>query len=187
MKNAIWVLRNVLLQLAAEVKDWTAKWLKRVLLIILAALVLAAGVWFAVREVRLAIARAQMEEAVSIRFVYPEFGMNIFETEYDLGERVMCDFSCGLDHKGRDPQAENGGWSSIEPLTEQQVSDIRRVCAPMLLWKESYVDFAICDGWIWFITITFRDGSTREIGGSNACPWDYDRVMSALGEARQAE
>lgn len=187
MKSAIWVLRNVLLQLIAAAKEWAAKWLKQVLLVLLAALVLMAGICFAVREVRLAISRTQMEEVASIRFVYPEFGVDIFEHEYDLSERVLRDFSCGPDHKARDPEAENGGWSNIEPLTEQQVRNIRRACAPMLLWKESYVDFTICDGWIWFITITFRDGSTREIGGSNACPRDYHRVMAALRRARQVE
>lgn len=186
MKDAIWVLHNVLLQLIAAARDWAAKWLKRVLLILLAALVLAAGVRFAVRAVRLAIARARMEEAACVRIVYFSEGIDWSETEYDLSERVLRTFNGDYDHRVRDPEAENGGWTGIEPLTEEQIAEIRRACAPILLWKEHYPDYTM-HAMAWHITITFRDGSAHGSIGSNTRPKDYDRVMAALSEARQAE
>lgn len=127
-----------------------------------------------------------MEEAVSIRFVYPEFGVDSLEYEIDLDGQVLRMFS-SLDYKSRDPEAENGGWTGIEPLTEEQISNIRSVCAPMLQWEDYYENLDVQDGWYWHITVTFRDGSSFQTGGHHAWPEDYMQVGQELRDATGVE
>ena len=120
-----------------------------------------------------------MEEMVSLRFVYPEFGVDVLEYEIDLDGQVLRMFS-SPDYKTRDPEAENGGWTSIEPLTEEQIANIRSVCAPMLQWEDYYENLDVYDGWYWRITVSFRDGSIFQTGGHHAWPEDYMQVGQEL-------
>ena len=122
-----------------------------------------------------------MEGAVGICFVYPEFGVDVLEYEIDLDGQELRRFDSD-DHTERNPEAESGGWTHIESLTEEQVAEIRRICAPMLQWEESYENPDVQDGWHWHITITFRDGGTYEVYGANAWPENYVQMGRELRE-----
>lgn len=157
----------------------------RILAIFLAVLALVTGICFTVQEARLAVCRAQMEDATVIRIVYPTFGVDILEYELDLDRQVLRVFS-SPNYKDRDPEAENGGWTRIEPLTEEQITAIRRAAAPMLQWKHNYEDPFITCGAYWYATVTFQNGSAHETGGHNAWPLNYKRVKTALDKAGAA-
>lgn len=67
-------------------------------------------------------------------------------------------------------------------LTGEAVEAFRRSPAAedLLGWGEVYYNMNVMDGHQWGVTLTFSNGETREICGSNAYPDGWDLVCDAL-------
>ena len=81
------------------------------------------------------------------------------------------EFSKGVDSK------------SFETISKERWDELRAdLCdeAKILSWKSGYVDSNILDGFQWDLEIFFSDGKTKETGGSNDYPKEWDKFRRLL-------
>lgn len=125
----------------------------------------------------------EASQLCSILVSHGSFGF--VDTEYllDLENGLLWSFSADpwAGEAERDPEGENLGFQLCESLEAQLLSDFQTSPAllALLSWNGVYVAMA-ADGHQWGITLTFTDGSTREIFGSNAYPEEWELVYEAL-------
>ncbi|MDR1674633.1 MAG: sigma-70 family RNA polymerase sigma factor [Oscillospiraceae bacterium] len=82
----------------------------------------------------------------------------------------------------RDKNAANGGYDLVCDLTEDKIAAF---CAEadsfgFTSWNASYIDPSIADGHSWDVTITFLDGSVKNISGSNKYPDTWEDMGGAF-------
>ena len=81
------------------------------------------------------------------------------------------DFSEGTDSK------------SFETISKEKWEKLRMdLCdkARIISWKSGYVDSNILDGFQWDLEIFFSDGKTKETGGSNDYPKEWNEFRRLL-------
>lgn len=76
-----------------------------------------------------------------------------------------------------------GEGKTFETISKERWDKLRMdLCdkAGILSWKSSYVDSDILDGFQWDLEIFFSDGKTKEIGGSNDYPKEWNEFRKLL-------
>ena len=119
----------------------------------------------------------QTEELTKIKVQHRSFGHVEYDYTLDLEENTLTAFTSGHLEGPDVPDKEE-----ILPLEEAAVE--RFLCGPpaarLLEWREVYLHLNYLDGHQWEITLTFQDGETRQILGSNAYPEGWDSLYDAL-------
>ena len=119
----------------------------------------------------------QTEELTKIKVQHRSFGRVEYDYTLDLEENTLTAFTSGHLEGPDVPDKEE-----ILPLEEAAVE--RFLCGPpaarLLEWREVYLHLNYLDGHQWEITLTFQDGETRQILGSNAYPEGWDSLYDAL-------
>ncbi|MBN1891748.1 MAG: hypothetical protein JW780_03135 [Clostridiales bacterium] len=83
-----------------------------------------------------------------------------------------------------DAETENEEFSYDCALSDDNIEAFLEQCGRIgfLEWRDKYIEPDICDGHQWGITILFKDGSTKEIVGSNAYPDTWNDMAEAFWE-----
>jgi hypothetical protein len=72
---------------------------------------------------------------------------------------------------------------TFETITKEKWEKFRvELCdkSKILSWKSSYTDSNILDGFQWDLEVFFSDGKTKEIGGSNDYPKEWNEFRRLL-------
>lgn len=117
----------------------------------------------------------QPEELVQLNILHGSFGQ--IESQYILSfeeNTLNCHYS------DRSQDAED--WEENVSLDGEAIEDFlqSQAVAAMLEWGPIYYNLSAFDGHQWGIVLTFSDGTTRELVGSNAYPESWDLLYDAL-------
>ncbi len=119
----------------------------------------------------------QAEELTKIKVQHRSFGRVEYDYTLGLEENTLTAFTSGHLAGPDVPDKEE-----ILPLEQAAVE--RFLCGPaaarLVEWREVYLHLNYLDGHQWEITLTFQDGETRQILGSNAYPEGWDNLYDAL-------
>lgn len=115
------------------------------------------------------------EELTQVAVRHSSFGMVEVRYTLDLAEdslEILSPATFGREEETRetralDPNAVAAFLAS--PAVES-----------MLGWGELYYNMNVMDGHQWAVTLTFSDGTSRDINGSNAYPEGWDLLFDAL-------
>lgn len=117
------------------------------------------------------------EELTQVAVQHRSFGMVEVQYTLDLEKNsleVLSPATFGREEEKRE----------VSPLDPAAVTAFRASPAveSLLGWGEIYYNMNILDGHQWSVTLTFSDGTSRDISGSNAYPEGWDLVYDALIE-----
>lgn len=115
------------------------------------------------------------EELVALEVQHGSFGRIESKYTLDLSENSLTAWYSGYFQDAEDRE-------ETVALTGEAVETFRQSPAAesLLGWGNVYYNMAVMDGHQWKITLTFSDGSSREIFGSNAYPQEWELVYEAL-------
>lgn len=115
------------------------------------------------------------EELVRLEVQHGSFGRIESKYTLDLSENSLTAWYSGYFQDADDRE-------ETVALTGEAVEAFRQSPAAesLLGWGEVYYNMNVMDGHQWGMTLTFSDGETREIHGSNAYPEGWDLVYDAL-------
>jgi hypothetical protein len=82
----------------------------------------------------------------------------------------------------RDPTAANEGYTFVRKLRDADIEAFYKQCDKLgfTSWDDEYVDHMIADGHRWRVVITYADGSTKTVFGSNDYPDTYGNMREAF-------
>lgn len=117
------------------------------------------------------------EELTQVAVQHRSFGMVEVQYTLDLEKNsleVLSPATFGREEEKRE----------ASPLDPAAVTAFRASPAAesLLGWGEIYYNMNVMDGHQWSVTLTFSDGTSRDISGSNAYPEGWDLVYDALIE-----
>lgn len=103
-------------------------------------------------------------------FGVPEFG------EIDLLKKTLKYSKGILDSERSDSAAKSD-------LSEEQIKSLQKRIADLHLedWKDEYADNDILDGTQWSLKISFDNGKSKEIYGSNEYPNNFEAMKNLFG------
>lgn len=116
---------------------------------------------------------------------HSSFGRTECEFRIELDEKSFRTFMSVPDfehYEPRDAEAENEGFTYVCALSETDMETFLDQCNRLgfLDWQDKYIEVGLCDGHQWGITVLFKDGTTKEIIGSNAYPDTWNEMAEAF-------
>ena len=136
------------------------------------------------------IEKGDVKEINEIYIAWGGFGKMNIEYKINLVNKEFWKYRTGkrLDYVERDITAENEGFEFVSSLDEEKIKTFANDIAEhgFFAWKEGYSDYSISDGTQWRMKIDFKDGTEKNIYGSNACPPTWKEIredfMKLTGE-----
>ncbi|MGM0338812.1 hypothetical protein [Enterococcus sp. AZ007] len=119
----------------------------------------------------------------TISYETSSFGVISKATIIDLENGVIKEFYNNDFRKGGSPMS----ISEIEEteFDRYKIEDVQKFesrfkNSGFFKWKEKYVNENIMDGLQWSLNVEYRDGSSKNVYGSNSWPSNFDKVVSTL-------
>jgi hypothetical protein len=86
------------------------------------------------------------------------------------------------EERPRDTAADNDGFRFVRNFSEAEAQTFLTTIEEeqLLQWEGSYYNPDVVCGEYWKITITFNDGTAKNISGGDNYPASYDKVINAI-------
>ncbi|TLG74302.1 hypothetical protein [Culicoidibacter larvae] len=115
----------------------------------------------------------------SIEISHSSFGWAGQEYLIDFINNSFYSYQSEKIGEGRDESAKNAGYTYIGSLNDVNGFYQTAEQLDFFNWQERYDNLEIMDGHQWSITITYHDGASKHISGSNAYPKNWE-LMGAV-------
>ena len=121
----------------------------------------------------------------TIRVSNYDYWTGFYEYKIDLKNKQLWEYTARTavgPYIPRDESAENEGYTFVRDLEDGNIRAFLNSAARYGFagWDTSYNNLNTYDGYQWGITITFSDGSEKEMSGSNAYPDAWDKMRGAF-------
>lgn len=109
------------------------------------------------------------------KVTYFSFAMGKFSGDYNKLELVT-------EGDAKVKFLTSGKIVDVSPLTSKNIEKYfdKLFATGIMEWQEEYIDSSIKDGIQWNIEIHFKDGTTREIYGSNKYPETWKKFIKCV-------
>lgn len=126
-----------------------------------------------------AVEERQPEELTGLEVWHGSFGRSESQYTLDVTEGTFTVLTAGY-FQGPEAPDQEETFSLEETAVEAFLRS--RAVEELMGWGPVYYNMNAADGHQWAVTLSFSDGTSREIGGSNAYPEGWDLLYDALLE-----